>query len=128
MMMTGHQTRSVFERHNIVSQGDLDEAARAEARCGGQFARRIDPPWPQGSLSRLMHPEPVTAGPGGDGAGLPGQVVAELDAILHVRQGVSGRARTPPTHTRAQSHLRRVPVRPYCFLLATTPVTLQVRS
>ena len=28
MTMTGHQTREVFERYNIVSDGDLDEAAR----------------------------------------------------------------------------------------------------
>jgi hypothetical protein len=28
MTMTGHQTRSVFERYNIVSAGDLSEAAR----------------------------------------------------------------------------------------------------
>jgi hypothetical protein len=28
MLLTGHKTRAVFERYNIVSSGDLREAAR----------------------------------------------------------------------------------------------------
>ena len=28
MMITGHKTRDVFERYNIVSAGDLEEAAK----------------------------------------------------------------------------------------------------
>ena len=38
MTMTGHKTRSVFERYNIVSLGDLRDAARKlDAVAGHTF-------------------------------------------------------------------------------------------
>ena len=42
MKMTGHKTRSVFERYNIVSEGDLFEAARKLDEADWK-AKRIAP-------------------------------------------------------------------------------------
>lgn len=39
MTLTGHETRSVFERYNIVSEGDLREAARRLDTSEAQRAR-----------------------------------------------------------------------------------------
>ena len=47
MQMTGHKTRSVFERYNIVSSGDLREAASKLDQAAGivsGIVRRITAP------------------------------------------------------------------------------------
>ena len=38
MQMTGHKTRAIFERYNIVSQGDLRDAAQRLDRFGSSAA------------------------------------------------------------------------------------------
>jgi integrase len=43
MQMTGHKTRSVFERYNIVSAGDLREAARRLNAVTGTISGTIEP-------------------------------------------------------------------------------------
>ena len=43
MQMTGHKTRSVFERYNIVSAGDLREAARRLDAVTGTISGTIEP-------------------------------------------------------------------------------------
>jgi integrase len=43
MQMTGHKTRSVFERYNIVSVGDLREAAKRLDAATGTISGTIEP-------------------------------------------------------------------------------------
>lgn len=40
MQMTGHKTRAVFERYNLVSEGDLTDAARKVDTFAGTIARQ----------------------------------------------------------------------------------------
>jgi hypothetical protein len=41
MQMTGHKTRAVFERYNIVSEGDLTDAARRLNEVMGTVSGKV---------------------------------------------------------------------------------------
>jgi hypothetical protein len=49
MTITGHKTRDVFERYNIVSAGDLEEAAK-----------RIDERIASPTMTKTMTVAPIT--------------------------------------------------------------------
>ena len=74
MQLTGHKTRSVFERYNIVSAGDLREAARKldEAR---------------GHNSGHNSPEQAVAGGGGSPQVVEGVGAGDGDRTRDIKLG-----------------------------------------
>jgi hypothetical protein len=53
MQMTGHKARSVFERYNIVSAGDLREAAKRLDAATGTISGTISQIGDQGRKSEI---------------------------------------------------------------------------
>ncbi len=51
MTMTGHRTRAVFERYNIVSEGDLTDAARRLDEAAGIVPGIVAPKKRRGARS-----------------------------------------------------------------------------
>jgi integrase len=61
MTITGHRTRSVFDRYHIVSPADLQAAARRLAEVGdGTFPGTFGPPWlTAGAQPRIIEGTPA---------------------------------------------------------------------
>jgi hypothetical protein len=57
MKLSGHKTRSVFERYNVVSDGDLRDAARRLGHTGGHTS----PSLAFGGSEKSQNPEEIHA-------------------------------------------------------------------
>jgi hypothetical protein len=62
MKLTGHKTRSVFERYNIVSDGDLDAAAARLNGLMGSKTGSVDESPAESSTRPTLVTRSVSAG------------------------------------------------------------------
>jgi integrase len=69
MMITGHKTRSIFDRYDIVSERDLTEGIEKLAKFHGQEPTQPEPP----KEEPIMEEKKVAVGGGGVVISFPGR-------------------------------------------------------